>query len=179
MIKSHSSVRSIRLGIISILLISHLQLLYSQIDTLELLSYNPLNIGNRWQYHRVYEPVYNDYITESITGDTVMPNGQRYFIKKDSDKTYNYFLRVDTVVLKIMLYHWWDSSEVALFNFEFTDSGRHCYTDTMTGLTNCSWYLSMQLVGNLGFYADEIGLYVEGNGYDEYHYSRGIGLSYY
>lgn len=48
--------------------------LLCQIDTAD---YYPLHIGDKWEY---YDMGNHDSYTVDITGDTIMPNGQRYYI---------------------------------------------------------------------------------------------------
>jgi hypothetical protein len=168
--------------LVGLILILHLPLnvFCSQLETLELLSFNPLHIGDRWQYHRVNVCV-DDYITVSIVGDTVLWNNQHYYIKEMTKwPGSKYFIRIDTLSLKMLIYHKYDSTEGTLFNYVIPDTGKHCYTDTVTYRTYCEWFYPNQEVGDIPFYADEIGNSISTPWeYNVYCYSKGIGYSYY
>ncbi|MDB5034009.1 MAG: endonuclease/exonuclease/phosphatase [Chlorobi bacterium] len=69
------------------------------------LQYRPMAIGDKWYYQRVHHAPRSDtsYATVEITGDTLMPNGQRYFIVEQhgrilaaSPDNRRYFRRIDS-----------------------------------------------------------------------------------
>lgn len=73
--------------------------------------YLPLEIGNIWEYDYRSLPSNNHlyYYTETITGDTVAPNGTKYFviyrkILPDSS-TVVYLERVDSATANVYTYH--------------------------------------------------------------------------
>ncbi len=72
--------------------------LFAQIDTTD---YYPLHVGDKWQYYELF--THSSYTIEVI-GDTIMPNGQPYFILTSLDRKfqrvennrYVYFFNEDT-----------------------------------------------------------------------------------
>jgi len=85
--------------------------LYSQSDSV--LDFYPLQVGNYWQYHVIFDSAfdYEDttyYSYREVVGDTVMLNGQTYFAIQGNNEFSNYsnteFLRVDTGTGCIMEY---------------------------------------------------------------------------
>jgi hypothetical protein len=61
--------------------------------------YYPLNIGNRWDYKTIYWDDYSgldsSFHTVEIIGDTVLSNGQNYFVLSRFDLIWGTFVRVD------------------------------------------------------------------------------------
>ncbi|MFA4924626.1 MAG: T9SS type A sorting domain-containing protein [Ignavibacteriaceae bacterium] len=84
----------------------------------ETLSYYPLAVGNKWNlniFERVYETIgskdYNGMMTREVIGDTLLPNGNKYFIIEQKESLHSpsrdsqYFLeRVDSTTGKIFRY---------------------------------------------------------------------------
>lgn len=81
---------------------------FAERDTLEFLSYYPLHIGDKWQYrHSIYYSASEYqiwYSTTEIIGDTVLPNGKRYFQFSNPILEYSQFERVDTTNLCVFEY---------------------------------------------------------------------------
>jgi hypothetical protein len=77
-------------------------------DTLELLSFFPLQIGNRWQYeiwaYIDESPTFEGYRTITVTGDTLLPNGKRYRVVEGLWHFCTEFFRIDTAELKVYQY---------------------------------------------------------------------------
>jgi hypothetical protein len=61
--------------------------------------YYTLNIGNRWDYKTVYWDYYSgldsSYHTVEVIGDTVLPNGQNYYVLSTYDLIWGPFVRID------------------------------------------------------------------------------------
>jgi len=74
--------------------------LFSQIDST---NWYPLQIGNKWLYCYGLEDVY--YYTTEVIGDTIMPNGQKYYVlpyfevKKYQRVVENRYVRFYTALL--------------------------------------------------------------------------------
>ena len=67
-----------------------IEIMASYIDMKKCLTYYPLQIGNKWAYF--YDTYYKDYnvyryetdtLYREVIGDTIMPNGENYFILKE------------------------------------------------------------------------------------------------
>jgi len=69
--------------------------------------YLPLKTGNKWQYHVVISDldsvISDDYTTMTVTGDTILPNGETYWIIENSVLLGN-FIRQDTVNNRLLSY---------------------------------------------------------------------------
>lgn len=73
-----------RLTLILLSLASTSVPLAAQIDS-SLKQYFPLHIGDCWQYVRISSPPTDcEYSLSTVIGDTVMPNGKKYFVKTGS-----------------------------------------------------------------------------------------------
>lgn len=103
-------------------------------DTLEFLSYYPLHIGDRWQYK--YSIYYSAseyqiwYSTTEIIGDTVLPNGKRYFQFSNPGLEYSQFERIDTTNLCVFEYFpnaCSNDEKEKLYLFYSPDSSRSLY----------------------------------------------------
>jgi hypothetical protein len=77
----------------------------------ELLSFYPLEIGNKWIYDEttvVYDPYPNYYhriLVKEVIGDTVAPNGKKYFSLRDETVWQNFlFERIDSLGGKVYRY---------------------------------------------------------------------------
>ena len=88
---------------------------YSQeADTLRMLSYFPLNTGNKWRYEKnIYDSQFGDttttFINVEVLGDTIMPNGKKYRevsgfgdILSPEETAY---VRIDTANLEVYYYN--------------------------------------------------------------------------
>jgi hypothetical protein len=66
----------------------------------------PLNIGNKWKYiHLSYEAGTipdTSYIIKEVIGDTLMPNGIKYFVVREDDRIH--YERYDTLTNEIKYY---------------------------------------------------------------------------
>ncbi len=104
--------------------------LVGQVDTLRDMSYLPLAVGNKWQY------IVSDYVspyphpsyyhTISVRGDTLLPNGRRYFILNSLLGLSENYLRIDSTMFKV--YKYFESptcvdSEIVYFDLLPPDSG--------------------------------------------------------
>ncbi|MFZ1292496.1 MAG: hypothetical protein WAR79_20565 [Melioribacteraceae bacterium] len=74
------------------------------------LSYYPLNIGNKWYYEIIDDPVWeigaDKYIlTKEVIKDTLLENGKKYFIIQETQSDTNqinlYFERIDSINGKV------------------------------------------------------------------------------
>jgi len=100
----------------------------AQIDT-TLKQYLPLHIGDCWQYVHIGEPpTYYEYFLSTVIGDTVMPNGKKYFIKTrgffPSSGYYVDYVRIDDS-LNVLVYTTFPectASEYIMFRLAAEDS---------------------------------------------------------
>ena len=80
-----------------------------QTGTTDYLSYMPLQIGNRWQYEAF--DWYGDstwsigYHISYVVGDTVAPNGKRYFVFQGA--SFGTLVRIDTSEQILYVYDEW------------------------------------------------------------------------
>lgn len=103
--------RTLLLGLISISFVC------GQIDTLDAVSYLPMQIGNKWEY--LVEPwgVDNYYFTVEIIDTVTMPNGYTYFQFSpwflpnytSNNTPFSEYARIDTSTLSVLLYINYDS----------------------------------------------------------------------
>ena len=95
---------------------------YAQVDTTKHLSFFPLQVGNYWQYEITTFP--NDttfYAYTTITKDTLMDNGKRYFAM-ESDFGLEMICRIDTSELSVYLYDtFFPDSEFMVFKLNPTE----------------------------------------------------------
>lgn len=87
---------------------------YSQeIDTLKVLSYFPMNVGNKWQFEKkVFDTLPRDtittYINVEVLNDTIMPNGKAYRVVTGFGNILHpedtAFVRIDTSNLEVYYY---------------------------------------------------------------------------
>jgi len=87
-------------------------LLTAQIDTT---IYYPLHIGDKWEY---FSPEYGYYQVE-ITGDTLMPNGQTYYIFSDGVFAWRFQRKQNNDL--VYYYNKPDDAEHILFDFNVVD----------------------------------------------------------
>ncbi len=104
----------------------------TQDDTLDVLSLFPVHVGNRWQYLVTFD-LDTSYSTVSITKDTIMPNGKKYYeFEKDDYYKHKDYFRVDSselIVYKYANYYPCTiDSELILYNLDINnDSLNYCW----------------------------------------------------
>ena len=146
-------------------------LLFSQIDTLDALRYYPLAVGNKWQYAQYdYLGNFERYSTTEIVGDTILPNGYRYFVSSN-----NRYLRIDTSEVAVYFYsiHFgFDTLEfkLGITEVDTTPSYLGIMNDFFTG-NGCAGQISYTTPYKFYeyFWLDE---------YHQYKLSKDIGLSF-
>ncbi len=159
-------------------------LAFSQIETFTLYKYYPLNVGNKWQYHSVLFNYLGDTVSvrsrlKEVVGDTIMPNGKRYFaILFDSIATSYY--RIDTLSLKVFQFEKYPSqtcadNEADIFDLSIKDSV------AWENCTNWTYVISTSdstaKVGDTDFYTQQK-IYERDYPYSIQILSYGIGISY-
>ncbi|MGK9369064.1 T9SS type A sorting domain-containing protein [Melioribacter sp. Ez-97] len=147
----------------------------------------PLHIGNKWKYiHLSYEAGTipdTSYIIKEVVGDTLMPNGIKYFIVKEDNRIH--YERYDTLTNEIKYYQNGgcggidDTKYKLVYNRDSVIVWKQCdvapcfitYDDTTYGVDSALIVLDMDYLvtthtefrKNLGIYlqtASEIGYYV-------------------
>jgi len=95
--------RTLLLGLISVSFVS------GQIDTLDAVSYLPMQIGNKWQYHYYASGEDLGFVLWEITDIVTKDNGLTYF--EFNPRLYHtgwfpvrHHLRIDTTTLSVMSY---------------------------------------------------------------------------
>jgi len=136
-------------------------------DYLDHLDFFPLHIGDMWQYNITYLDT-THYFTYQIIGDTVMTNGETYFVKTSDGSSYFQYLRIDTSMSVVAEY---DSGSCT--NDEFSLYPLLTYNDSITPWTNCLDYYY-----NVSF-LDSDRLFIEYDWmlYQEFTFTKGIGLT--
>ncbi len=91
-------------SLITLLLITYNSFTQNQIDSLDVLSFFPLHVGDKWQYiiTNTWYPNDTSYITYTVKDDTIMPNNKYYF-ELDCGSFPDY-IRVDCSDLKVYRY---------------------------------------------------------------------------
>lgn len=78
------------------------------VDTTQRLSYYPLHLGDRWQYeiwlYNEGGSSFDGYRRIIVTGDTLLPNGKRYFRLAGMVLSWTEYFRIDTTELKVLQY---------------------------------------------------------------------------
>ncbi|MCB9207758.1 MAG: T9SS type A sorting domain-containing protein [Ignavibacteriales bacterium] len=86
------------------------QIPIKQVISNELLSYYPLEVGNKWYYEVNYIPVWVDdprnyILTKEVTKDILLQNGKKYFETKETRSDTNtikiYYERIDSVKAQV------------------------------------------------------------------------------
>jgi hypothetical protein len=126
------------LKILSTILIIQSALLYSSQD--ENINYYPLQIGNEWKYESITMEYVNDKLDTisidtfftKIVGDTMMPNGLKYFDIQGIDGG---FRRIDTLTARVYEYNQTMSSDsmIDLFEYELFDLSMAPHANLCTG----------------------------------------------
>lgn len=105
------------------------------VDTTLRLTYYPLHIGDRWQYrhwHTVDDHMEVAYYSQrKVTGDTLMPNGNWYYIIDHSPGPVTYE-RLDTASLEV-----WEYDPSTCSGNEFNVYSLVAYQDTTVYWLNC------------------------------------------
>ncbi len=157
---------------------------FSQIETSAPYNYYPLSIGNKWQYHSILFNYLGDTVQvrerlKEVVGDTIMPNGKRYFaILIDSISTI--YCRMDTLTSKVFEFQKYRSqtctdNEVNVFDLSIKDSvdWKNCTNRTY----NISTSDITAKAGNTDFYTRQK-IYECDYPYSIQILSFGIGISY-
>jgi len=105
----------------------------SQVDTLDVLSLFPLHVGDQWQYLEIdyLNPFDTTYSMMSVSKDTTMPNGKKYYeIIRDASR-FGGYLRVDSSNYIVYQYdistNCTNDSESVLYNLDLNnDSIIYC-----------------------------------------------------
>jgi len=170
---------------ISIFLLGVASIAFCQIDTVARLSFFPMHIGDIWQYE-VKESYMGDtistkYEVEEIVGDTLMPNGKRYFVfQHNVPYGYFYYQRIDTSSMIVYRYDEYDycgGYEMDLFDLSIVDSVGWDNCETESGHYYISTTTVEDSVGKTGYRA--IQTIYKGNSYDfNQTLSSGFGYSY-
>jgi hypothetical protein len=105
----------------------------SQVDTLDVLSLFPLHVGDQWQYlvKDYLNPFDTTYSMMSVSKDTTMPNGKKYYEIIRNASRFGGYLRVDSSNYIVYQYDGWNNctndSESVLYNLDLNnDSIIYC-----------------------------------------------------
>jgi len=115
-----------------LLLLILFQVIFPQNDSYSHFEFYPMHIGDIWQY-RISANNNTTYHTYQIVGDTIMPNGESYFIKERENSTYTQYLRVDTASSTVLSY----DIQSCTTNSEMLSIPLISYNDTTTTITDC------------------------------------------
>ena len=109
-------------------------LIGQQLDSLDYFSFYPMHIGDKWFYKTsLYETGTNpeiSYHCKEIIGDTLLPNGIKYFIVSEYDRIH--YERIDSLNFEVKNYSnsSCDSIDVSIFPLKF-------YKDSIYVWYNC------------------------------------------
>jgi len=158
-------------------------ILFAQIDTVDCLSYFPIAIGNQYQYRTSGYSGIDSINTIEITGDTLMPNGNTYYIFDQFD-LFNHnaeYFRIDTASLKVYRYQVDIETECNSEILHFDLHPQMAYEDTINTCLSyrITKYSGSGNVGELFIQRSNysyVWYYMIGEGYV---LSKGIGISSY
>jgi len=105
-------------------------LLIGQTDTTALLSYNPLAIGNSWEFHSTSN---NNFDHQSIIGDTII-NQETYFVRYRHSNGRKTFSRIDTANMVLIGYSDNSGQEFIKYDFDPTLGMRIILTVNTSGI---------------------------------------------
>jgi len=165
--------RTLVLGLISVSFVS------GQIDTLDAVSYLPMQIGNKWQYHYYASGEDFGFVLWEITDIVTKDNGLTYF--EFNPRLYHtgwfpvrHHLRIDTTTLSVMSYDQGEgcpNNEMKIADLAPADTSE--YTDTcfhFTEYPDSAFYIS-----ELNLYSHSYHIYNINN---DFVLSEGIGFTY-
>ncbi len=157
--------KSIFCSLIIILFFSNIIFANSKIDTLNTLSYFPMQVGNQWQFSvtNSYYPNDTSYYGFSISGDTLMPNNKCYF-EFDYGIFAEYF-RIDSTELRVYTYDAYLDTEYVHYKLTLTDTDSiftlyHIYDTTFGQVGNLPYYRTQNVYDWTDFYTEDQTIYL-------------------
>jgi len=147
-------------------------IIYGQTDSLDILRYYPMQVGNKWLYEQYnYFDEFDGYFTVEIIGDTIMPNGKTYFI---FSPYMSRFERIDTTNLSVNLYITQDNRDTVkfplnIFELDTTPSYLGIMEEYKTGIGKVG---KIPITKPYKYFKYESGTFI-----DHYTLSKDIGLS--
>lgn len=136
------------------------------IDTIEcedgelndsLLSFFPLQIGNKWQYYVDYyedpDTISTYYTSIEVISDTVLPNNKHYFVL-NNQLANSEFIRIDSSNQQVMGYNELFENECEDPEFILFDLDPDSNVYETCELANVDYFESIESVGLLGFSAE-------------------------
>jgi len=110
-----------------VLLLMIISKMFAQTDTTDYSEYFPLAPGNTWQYFEWNIDGNDRYVMSTVTGDTIMPCGIRYYTMQwnpsSSISRSNFrYIRYDSLAKVFCTYIESEAKDTILFNLNFGDS---------------------------------------------------------
>ena len=137
-----------------IIILSFVNLLFSQIDT-TLLNFYPLHNHDYWQYHSYsyewwpYPYSFSSYYSLEVKGDTILGNGQEYKIIEK--------VHLDSLYTNYFYYERIDSSTMNVYRFDSFQPGGEYLIDSLESQIGDTSTASRSIFGiSIGSYCDSI-----------------------